>query len=99
MWEPPAWDAFSKVNVNKLPREEYEEDEERFAREKAEQTALVEAKPRTINGWDPETKTQRILTDEDMQSARRADLSARPPARPPAARPRAQPSRAARPVA
>lgn len=67
--EPPSWDAFSKVNVRDIDPSEYE-DEEDVARKEAESRALVKAKPTTINGWDPETRTQKILTDEDMQSAR-----------------------------
>ena len=63
--EPPAWDAFSKVDVRNIDPSEYE-DEEELRRKQAEQTAIVKAKPTTISGWDPETKTQPILTDEQM---------------------------------
>ena len=42
--EPPAWDAFSKVNVNKLDPSEYEDEEEIAARKKKEETAQ-KAKP------------------------------------------------------
>lgn len=65
--EPPAWDAFSKVNVKAIDWSEYEEDHERAAREKKKETAVVKAKPTSINGWDPETQTQHILTEEQMQ--------------------------------
>ena len=68
--KPPSWDAFSRVNTNKLAPEDYEDEDERTARETAEQRALVKAKPTSISGWDPETRTQKILTDEDMQSKR-----------------------------
>ena len=65
--EPPAWDAFSKVNSNKLTEEDYLSDDELEAIRQKKETALVKAKPMSINGWDPETKTQAILTDEMMQ--------------------------------
>ena len=65
--EPPAWDAFSKVNSSKFALEEYESDDEAEMRKKKEEMALVKAKPTTINGWDPETKTQAILTEEMME--------------------------------
>ena len=71
--EPPAWDAFSKVNLKNIDPSEYEDPEDEFSRKpkpalKEDSQALVKAKPTSINGWDPETRTQRILTDEEMQS-------------------------------
>ena len=71
MWEPPSWDAFSKVNIKNIDPSEYEDENDKppeLVGTEEESTALVKAKPQTINGWDPETKTQKILTDEDMQS-------------------------------
>ena len=65
--EPPAWDAFSKVNANNIAEEDYLSDGELEEIRKKKETALVKAKPMSINGWDPETKTQAILTDEMMQ--------------------------------
>ena len=65
--EPPAWDAFSKVNTKLIKPEDYEDEEVLEAERKAKETALVKAKPMSLNGWDPETKTQSILTDEMMQ--------------------------------
>ena len=67
--EPPAWDAFSKVDVRRMDPSEYEEHEEVEARKKKEETAVVKAKPMSLSGWDPETKTQSILTEEQMQGA------------------------------
>ena len=71
MWDasPPAWDAFSKVSIKNMDPEEYEDEHDRALKQKQESTALVKAKPTTISGWDPETRTQKILTDDDMQSA------------------------------
>ena len=68
--EPPAWDAFSKVNLKNLDPSEYEDVDEsgQTPTQKKKSTAVVKAKPTTINGWDPETRTQKILTDEDMQN-------------------------------
>jgi FKBP-type peptidyl-prolyl cis-trans isomerase len=65
--EPPAWDAFSKVNVKNLDPSEYEDDEDIEARKKKE-NAIVKAKPTTLSGWDPDTGTQRILSDDDMNN-------------------------------
>ena len=61
--EPPAWDAFSKVNANKLTEDDYLSDDELEAIRQKKETALVKAKPMSINGWDPETKTQAIFDD------------------------------------
>jgi GH25 family lysozyme M1 (1,4-beta-N-acetylmuramidase) len=82
--EPPAWDAFSKVNIKNIDPSEYEDDEDLAAKKLAEekkQNAIVKAKPTTLSGWDPETKTQSILTDEQMQGVQRrhAEPAARPP--------------------
>ena len=82
MQEPPSWDHyygktsirgrprsddFSKVDVSKLDPSECEEEEELLLKEKKKESAIAKAKPTTINGWDPETQTQSILTDEQMQ--------------------------------
>ena len=56
-----------RSTVSKLDPSEYEEEEERLLKEKKKESAIVKAKPTTINGWDPETQTQSILTDEQMQ--------------------------------
>ena len=71
MWEPPPWDAFSKVNVKNIAPEEYEDEEELERQRKKKETALVEAKPTTMSGWDPETKTQSILTEKQMERTHR----------------------------
>ena len=65
--EPPAWDAFSKVNVDRIDPSEYEDEAETQARLTKKETAIVKAKPTTLSGWDPETKTQSILTEEQME--------------------------------
>lgn len=66
--EPPAWDAFSKVDVRKLDPSEWEDDHEAKARAKEKENAIVKAKPMSINGWDPETRTQQILTEQQMEN-------------------------------
>lgn len=65
--EPPAWDAFSKVNASELKEEDYLSDSEIEERKMDKEMALVKAKPRSIDGWDPEKRQQSILTDEMMQ--------------------------------
>ena len=62
---PPAWDAFSKVDVRRL---DAEDESDAADAGKSLQTAVVKAKPRTLSGWDAETRTQRILTDDEMQT-------------------------------
>jgi len=59
------------VNIKNIDPSEYEDDEDLAAKKLAEekkQNAIVKAKPTTLSGWDPETKTQSILTDEQMQA-------------------------------
>ncbi len=71
---PPSWDAFSKVRIKDIDPSEYEDENDQLpalgdgSEGEQQSSAIVKAKPTTINGWDPETKTQKILTDEDMQN-------------------------------
>ena len=65
--EPPAWDAFSKVSLKNIDPSEYEDDDEPVTRAGSSSTAITNAKPTTLSGWDPETSRQSILTQEQME--------------------------------
>ena len=68
--EPPAWDAFSKVSLKNIDPSEYEDDDEHDASTHSKKRAITSAKPTTLSGWDPETRSQSILTQEQMEGAR-----------------------------